>query len=373
MSESNGYLSPLARAETLVADIQGAADQIDRDREIPAPLVQKMKDLGLFRLLVPKELGGEEMDWLEYLDVVRTIAYADGSVAWCFNQGTVFATTSSRAPAPLANEVWGDAMTVVSNGPPQGVTAESVEGGTRLSGQWVFSSGCRHANWVAAVSPRPARLHLIPREEVEFVDVWQVPGLRGTGSFSFEADGLFVPTDRTMALDTKPHFGGPLYVVPQHLMFACGFGCVALGVARAALDATEAFAADKTPRFGSRPLAENPVVHEKIGKAEAGWRAAKALLHETVREVSTAVQANHSISVEERIHLRMAGTHAIRESARVVDILYNLSGSSSIFASAAIQRRFQDAHVITQQVQGREAHYETVGQYFVGEEPVGVY
>lgn len=90
-------------------------------------------------------------------------------------------------------------------------------------------------------------------------------------------------------------------------------------------------------------------------------------------DVWSAVRENHAITVEERIRLRMAGTHAIRESARVVDILYNLSGSSSIFQTTAIQRRFQDAHVITQQVQGREAHYETVGQFFVGEDPVGVY
>ena len=378
MSESNGHpaprqATPLERAQALAPEIQAAADQIDRDREIPATVIARMKDVGLFRLLVPKELGGEEMDWLDYLDVVRTIAEADGSTAWCFNQGTVFATTSCRAPEPLASEVWGDALTVVSNGPPTGVTAEPVPGGTRLNGRWMFSSGCRHANWVAALSPRPARLHLIPRDEVDFVDVWQVPGLRGTGSFSFEAKDLFVPSERTMALDVEPRVAGPIYVVPQALLFACGFGCVALGVARAALDATEVFASDKTPRFGSRPLAENPIIHQQIGKAEAGWRAAKALLHETVGEVWGAVRANHAITVEERIQLRMAGTHAIRESARVVDILYNLSGSSSIFASAAIQRRFQDAHVITQQVQGREAHYETVGQYFVGEDPVGVF
>lgn len=373
MSESNGFPTPLERAQSLHDDIQNAADQIDTDREIPRTLIDKMKSLGLFRLLVPNEYGGEEMDWLEYLDVVRTIAYADGSVAWCFNQGTVFATTSCRAPKALANEVWGDAMTVVSNGPPKGVTAEPVEGGTRLNGQWMFSSGCRHANWVAAVSPRPGRLHLIPRDQVEFVDVWQVPGLRGTGSFSFKAHDLFVPTEHTMALNVAPRVAGPLYVVPQGLLFACGFACVALGVARAALDATEAFAAEKTPQFGAQPLAEHPVVQMKIGQAEAGWRAAKALLHETVGDVWSAVRENHAITVEERIRLRMAGTHAIRESARVVDILYNLSGSSSIFQTTAIQRRFQDAHVITQQVQGREAHYETVGQFFVGEDPVGVY
>ncbi len=373
MSESNGHPTPLERARSLHDDIQNAADQIDVDREIPRALIDKMNELGLFRLLVPREYGGEEMDWLEYLDVVRTIAYADGSVAWCFNQGTVFATTSCRAPASLASEIWGDPMTVVSNGPPKGVTAEAVPGGTKLSGQWMFSSGCRHANWVAAVSPRPARLHLIPRDQVDFIDVWQVPGLRGTGSFSFEARDLFVPSEHTMALNVAPQVAGPIYVVPQGLLFACGFGCVALGVARAALDVTESFASEKTPQFGARPLAENPVVQLKVGQAEAGWRAAKALLHETVGDVWASVQAHHAITVEERIRLRMAGTHAIRESARVVDILYNLSGSSSIFQTTAIQRRFQDAHVITQQVQGREAHYETVGQFFVGEDPVGVF
>ena len=101
--------------------------------------------------------------------------------------------------------------------------------------------------------------------------------------------------------------------------------------------------------------------------------AAKALLHETVGNVWEAVKATGEISVEQRIELRMAGTHAIRESAKVVDIAYNACGSTAIFASQKIQRRFQDAHVITQQVQGREAHYETVGHFYLGGDPRGVF
>ena len=376
MKTYNGGLSPLARAESIAPKIAAAADEIDAGRELPTALADEMKSLGLFRLLLPRSVGGEEMNWPDYLDVVRTIAYADGSAGWCFNQGTVFATTCCRAPAALAQEVWSNPRTVVANGPPQGtVEAKPVAGGLRLTGRWMFSSGCRHANWVAAlVASRgePPRLVLMPREDVAFIDVWQVKGLRGTGSFSFRADGVFVPEKRVMRLDVPPREPGPIYVIPQALLFACGFGCVALGVARAGLDATIELCSDKRPRFGSKPLCEDPVIQQQIGKAEARWRAAKALLQDAAQTVWAAVTANGSITMEERILLRMAGTHAIRQSAEVVDIAYNLSGSSSIFADRAIQRRFQDAHVITQQVQGREAHYETAGQFFLGLEPKGV-
>ncbi len=376
MESYNGGLAPLARAQSIAPKIAAAADEIDERRELPPAIADEMKALGLFRLLVPRSVGGEEMDWPEYLAAVRMIAYADGSAGWCFNQGTVFATTCCRAPASLAEEVWGDPRTVVANGPPQGpVAAQPVAGGFRLTGQWMFSSGCRHANWLAALTGgrgQPPRLHLLPRDEVEFVDVWQVKGLRGTGSLSFRTEDRFVPDERTMRLDVPPREPGPIYVIPQGLLFACGFGCVALGVARAGLDATIELCSDKRPRFGSRPLCEDPVIQEKIGKAEAKWRAAKALLVETTQSVWQGVSTTGRITMEQRIQLRMAGTHAIRQSAEVVDIAYNLSGSTSIFADRAIQRRFQDAHVITQQVQGREAHYETAGQFFLGLEPKGV-
>ena len=371
-----GGLTPLARAESIAPKIATAADEIDAGRELPEAVANEMKALGLFRLLLPRSVGGEEMEWPAYLETVRAIAYADGSAGWCFNQGTVFATTCCRAPLELAQEVWSNPGTVVANGPPQGaVDSKAVSGGHRLSGQWMFSSGCRHADWVAALVAnrgQPPVLHLMPREDVEFVDVWQVKGLRGTGSFSFRAKDAFVPKHRTMRLDVPPREPGPLYVIPQALLFACGFGCVALGVSRAGLDATIELCSDKRPRFGSKPLCDDPVIQRQIGQAEAKWRAAKALLVDATTEVWRSVAASGRITMQERIALRMAGTHAIRQSAEVVDIAYNLSGSTSIFANTAIQRRFQDAHVITQQIQGREAHYETAGQFFLGLEPRGV-
>lgn len=366
--------TPLARAKSIYDDIAQAGDAIDRERELPEQLANKLKLNGFFRLLVPKSMGGEEMEWPDYLDVIRTIAHADGSVGWCVNQGAVFATNSSRSPRELAEEIWGDPNGVVGNGPPIGPKSVPVDGGYQLSGQWIFSSGCRHANWLAALATpdgETASLHFLPRNEIDLIDVWQVSGLRGTGSFSFAAENHFVPKSRVMPMNKPPIEEGPIYVIPQSLLFACGFGCVALGVARAALDCVIDLSRQKKPQFSRQTLAQDPVVQSKIGRAEALWRAAKALVYTTVEEIWSNVKASRSITMDERLRLRLAGTHAIRQSADVVDIVYNLSGSTAIFEYTPIQRKFQDIHVITQQVQGREAHYQTVGSYLLGEEPSG--
>jgi hypothetical protein len=149
---------------------------------------------------VPESVGGIEADFLEYLAIVQAIAKADGSTAWCFNQNNVLGTMASLMPESLAKEVWADPHAILSNGPPQNATVTQIEGGYSLTGRWNFSSGSRHATWVMAVgrvSDTEILTMLIPRQEVEFIDTWQVNGLRGTGSFSFEAKNLFIPVRRS--------------------------------------------------------------------------------------------------------------------------------------------------------------------------------
>ncbi|MCY4096207.1 MAG: acyl-CoA dehydrogenase family protein [Gammaproteobacteria bacterium] len=365
---------PIDRAKLLYDEIVAAGDHIDTHREIPIDLVTKMKNANLLRLLVPSRLGGEEMDWFEYLDVILTIAHADGSVGWCINQGNVFATNAAREPVELAEEIWGVPEGSCGNGPPIGATSRSVSGGYVLSGKWIFSSGCRHANWLAALvtsASHPPRLHFMPKDEIELIDNWQVRGLRGTGSFGFTCEDYFVPEHRVRRMDLPQVDQGPIYKIPQSLMFACGFGCVALGVARSGLDSVIELSHSKKPQFGKQTLAQDPVVQSKIGLAEGLFGGAKAFLYETVSEVWESVKRTGMISLDERLHLRLAGTHAIRQSAQVVDIVYNLTGSNAIFESTLIQRKFQDIHVITQQIQGRESHYQTVGAHLLGESPEG--
>ena len=365
-----------------------AADRIDEERRLPPELAADMADRGLFRLLVPRSLGGHELDFLDYLGIVDVFARADGSTAWCVNQNNVFATDSVRMRVETAREVWSDPHAVIGNGPHTPSTrAVPTPGGYRVTGRWNFSSGIRHANWVAALSPVERQngdeqqtasqdqeaLLLIPKEQVEVLDVWQVNGLRGTGSFSFQAENLFVPTSRSYGVDDGPYESGPLYVVPKVLMFSSGFATVALGVARSALDAAIDIAAEKVPVKRTSVLRETATTQRQIGEAEALWRSARAFLTEAASTLWSSAVDSGALSAEERIGLRLASTHAIRTAARVVAAAYDVAGSGGIFKGNPIQRRLQDVQAITQQVQGRMTHYDTAGAFYMGLDPKSSY
>ena len=319
-----------------------AADRIDADRALPSELADAIADKGLFRLLVPRSLGGGEIDYLEFLAIVQTFAEADGSTGWCINQNNVFATVSAFMPEQTAREIWSDQRAVVTNGPPTHAEAVPDGEGYRLTGRWNFSSGFRHATWLAALAPvrRPegeaqnddeVRTMLFPKKDAEPLDVWQVRGLRGTGSFSFEVQDLYVPGIRTFGSES-PREKGPLYVMPRMLLFASGFATVALGVARAGLDAAIELAGAK--RLGQDLLKDRPTIQREIGQAEAVWRSARAFLLEAASAAWEGACKAHSLTTEERIRLRLASTHAIRMAADVVDVAYQVCGSDAIFGGS---------------------------------------
>ncbi len=381
---STGYYLEAARA--LATRVAAEADRIAQEREIPPDIVDEIADKGLFRLLVPRSLGGAELNYPDFLHIVQVFAEADASTAWCVNQNNIYATNSARMPEQTSREIWSDGRAVVTNGPPDSSSeAVPVDGGFRLTGRWNFSSGVRHATWVAALTPvrrldsddssgrQEVRTLLVPKKDVSLIDVWQVSGLRGTGSFSFEADDIFVPNVRTFSPSDTPREDGPLYVIPAVLLFAGGFATVAMAAARAGLDTAIDIAGSKASTRDQSTLRMKSTTQRRIGEAEAVWHSARAFLGESTSLVWESASKNHALTIEERIRLRLASTHAIHMAAEVIDIAYKMCGSSSIFASDPIQRRFQDLHVITQQAQGRLAGYDTAGQFFLGLEPDGIF
>ena len=376
----------LATAQKLAALVAAEADQIDCERQFSPELAASIADEGFFRLLVPKSLGGSEVPHPEFLNILEVFAQVDGSTGWCVNQNNVFATSSSVMPEEIAHQIWDESRAVVTNGPPMSnVKAIPVDGGYMLSGNWNFSSGSPHATWIAALAPvghqdqqmdasldrSGTRMMLMPRKDVTFLDSWHVPGLRGTGSFSFELKDMFIPASRSYDPNVPARESGPLYAIPRTLLFASGFATVALGVARASLDTAMDLSGTKTPSRSRRLLRDQSTTHRLIGEGEALWRSAKAFLRESATAMWDSVCEDRSLSTETRIRLRLASTHAIQTAGQVTDIAYNLCGSSAIFEENPIQRRFQDIHVITQHVQGRPTHYETAGQFFLGVEPEG--
>ncbi len=372
-TESGGAGEGAANLQAILSRIADASETIDRERQIPPDLIDAMVDQGLFRLLVPRSVGGGEIDFVDYLALAQAVAAADGSTGWCFSQNNILGTMASLMPESLAREIWSDSRAILCNGPPQHTDIVEVEGGYSLTGRWNFSSGSRHATWAVAaarVGGVGTLTLLFPKEEAVFIDTWQVNGLRGTGSFSFEVKDLFVPKGHTFIESRDPHESGPLYLIPRSLFFGASFGSVALGVARSALDAAIEVATKKTPQEQTL-LRDQPSIQRDIGRAEALWGAAHAFLMEKAGLLWRSAVELGSLSLEDRIPLRLAGTHAVRQAAEVVDIAYSVFGATAIFESTPVQRKFQDAHAITQQIQGRMEHYETAGQFFLGLEPQG--
>lgn len=373
-----GARAVLGIVRELAPRIREAAPLTEQARELPRPLFEALADAGLFHLMIPRQLGGAELDLPTYLAVIEEVGRADGSTAWCLNQGAIFATHACCTPPALAREIWFDVpRSVVANTPAPTATARPVPGGFRVTGRQPYSTGSLHASWIAArgkvvedgavrLLPDGAediRFFMIPVGEVTLLDTWHTSGLRGTGTHDFEVTDHFVPEHRTFSPTSPPRPEyGPVYAINRNTLFAIGDAGIALGVARAGVEAFIELAHTKVPGYMTAHLDTVPMVHYELGQAEALLRAARALLYGTVREVWEPLAATGALTMDQRVALRTATTFALRETARVVDTVYNLAGATAVPTGHPLQRQFQDIHVITQHVQSRLAHYELIGR-----------
>ena len=359
-----------AVAESLRADIAECADEIETGRQLPAVLVDKLTSAGALRFLIPQSVGGTGVELADFISALQTLAEVDASTAWCVSQGAVIATTSLWLEYPTITALWADPQMAMANGPPRGSAAVLSGDGYRVTGNWGFSSGCQHATWMhGAVRRAPDNAWLgvfFPKSSAQFHDNWQTGGLAGTGSFEFSVDDLLVPMEYVVDFREPATIDAPVTRLPVGLVFAVSFAAVALGVARGGLDAAVAIAQGKVPAYSSTTVKDDPDMQKLLGEAESEWRAVRAYLHDTVNTVWEALADQDRASNQQRIDLRMAGTHTMRSAAQVLDKAYAIAGSSAIYSDNPLQRRFQDMHTMTQHVQARLGHYGYVGRYLFG-------
>jgi len=377
----------IGRARNLTDTIRAASDSIESDRRLPRGLLDALHEARLFRMMLPRSVGGLEADPITFFNVIETIAQADASVAWCLSQAGGCAMSAAYLDAPVAQSVFGsDPRAVLAWGPGPNVKAVLTEGGYRVSGTWSFNSGGRHASWLGAHCPimktdgaplkdengqTVHRTMLIPAAEVTWMDIWDTLGLRGTASDAFTLNEHFVRADHSITRDFEQECreSGPLYRLSAMSCYEVGFAGVSLGTARSALDAFIDLARNKVPRGQKSPLRDNAVVQSNLAQAEAGVQAARALLLQTVGRIWDEIKQPQSrFSKDQRIALRMASTHAIHQAREAVDMAYNAAGTTAIFQNHELSRRFRDMHTVTQQVQGRLSHFETVGAWMMGAE-----
>jgi alkylation response protein AidB-like acyl-CoA dehydrogenase len=379
-----GDQTVISRAEAVRAAVAAAAAEIESTRRLPPELLDKLHDAGLFRLLLPRSSNGIETDPLTFFHAIETIARADGSTAWCLSQAGGCAMSAAYLDLPVAHAIFGnDPRAVIAWGPGPKVRAVECDGGYRVTGVWSFTSGGRHATWLGAHCPiyladgspkldqdggQQERTMLVRTEDAAWTDIWNTVGLRGTASDQFALDDFFVRSDHsiTRQFDRECRESGPLYRMSSGTCYQVGFAAVACGIARGALDIFIDVARNKVPRGTNSPLRDNAVVQSNLAQAEVNLRAARGFVLQSMADTWKDLCAGASITVEQRITIRMAATHAIHKAREAVDFAYNAAGATAIFEHHPLERRFRDIHTVTQQLQGQLRHFETVGAWIMG-------
>ena len=272
----------IARAESVGPCLveQGAA--IEANGGLTDKVVDALHDKGLFRLLLPRSIGGDELDLRTHAEVIEIIARFDASSAWCMSQGAGCAMASAFLDHDVAARLFGPRDAVLAWG--AGIQGKAVrcDGGWRVTGKWAFASGSRHATLLGGHSflfeadgspilkengrPRD-RTMLMRREQATVHDVWDVMGLRGTGSDTFEVTDLFVPDEESLDRDDPAECreAGPLYRCSTSLAYGVGFAALQLGITRGMIDDLRQLALSKTPRGASSSLKESPVFQTPTG------------------------------------------------------------------------------------------------------------
>jgi alkylation response protein AidB-like acyl-CoA dehydrogenase len=376
----------LARARALIPLLQAAAPRIDAGCELPGDVLDGMHDAGMFRLLLPRAYGGFELKPSDYVRCVEAIAIGDASAAWCMNQGSGCSMTAAYLAPEVSREIWGGKRDVLAWGQGPGTKAIRAEGGWRCTGTWSFASGSRHASWLGAMSPcfnadgSPVlhpdgrlweRTMLFRRELAKIDDLWQVVGLRGTGSDNYTIKDLFVDDAHSVTRESpaERREQGLLYRFQAMQLYAGGFACVGLGTARAALDAFIGLAKGKSQAWTTDKLRDNHAVQRVIGYTDGALKAAKAGLLTALDDSWDQVSRTGQLSIENRIAVRQASTFAIHAARDVVHQVYHEAGSTAIFDNRPFERRLRDMNSVSQQLQGRRTNFETVGVYLLGGEP----
>jgi alkylation response protein AidB-like acyl-CoA dehydrogenase len=363
------------RARALQPLVRSFADRAEQQRTLPLEVVQALREAGLFRVAVAKEVGGVEATPREQILAIEAISEADGAAGWTLMIGVEslgFASAVLRAD--VGEEVIAKHPEVIFSGAlnPLG-RATRVDGGVRASGRWPFASGCLHSDWfwgqcVIDEDGKPGLLEvLVPRSDFHVLDTWHVAGLRGSGSHDVEIRDLFVPERFTTAVGRGAlHAAGALFRLPPFSRLAYNKVGVATGIARGALDAFIELASERVPRGMRAPLRERRFAQESIAEAEAALRSARAFVFESVEELWQETLAGRTPTAKQRALVQLACCKAVAASAHAVELVHAAAGTSANSLSSPLERRMRDVRVVGQHIMVSPALIEPASRVLLG-------
>jgi alkylation response protein AidB-like acyl-CoA dehydrogenase len=356
----------LQAARELAPVLAERAGEGEARRTMPDDLADRAKRAGLFRLALPRSLGGLELDPATIVEIIETLSRADGSAGWTILIGNSTAFFAWLEPA-VAKEMIGDDPNFASTSVfgPMGRAVPRADPGFTVSGRWPFNSGCRHSEWLQVGvfimdgdAPRfrdqdtpDWRFAFVEQEAAVIEDSWDALGLRGTGSHHLSISDQWVPAEQLAAplfepaRHEGPHWRLPLFTLAGMLM--AGFP---LGVARRALDEFTELAKTKFRGAPTETVAQDGYAQVELARAEAGVLAARAFVSEVVGELWDTCCGGDPPDLQQRTRMLLATNQAMRAAVAAVDAVFRLAGAEAVFTGQPLERCFRDIHTANQHI-----------------------
>ncbi|OIJ65497.1 acyl-CoA dehydrogenase family protein [Streptomyces mangrovisoli] len=348
-----------ARAEQLVPRLRERGAESDRLGQLPEATIADFEEGGFLGAMMPKEVGGGEIDLRTFASIVRSFARGDASAGWIggflISHSWLIAKFGAEARDEIfAGRTWVPAAAAAA---PPG-RAERVAGGYEITGRWRFASGIMHSEWVVlmAVGDEGPLSCAVPVHEVKIHKTWDVPGMKGTGSNDVEAIRLFVPHHRALGLDEASGAdcpGGrlndyPLLRYPMHRVLPMIHPIVAVGTADAALELFRENIGNRVrPQTGGL-LADEATVRQVYGEAAQLVRTAGLVLDDALDRIVEIYDpaSPGEATLEKRAELNLAVTYAGVTAFEAVDLLIRASGAGIHRTGNALDRICRDTQVM---------------------------
>jgi len=361
----------VSRAKDVAKIADRHADEGDRAGRIAQPVVDALHREGLFGIWVPRTVpGGSELDVLSSLAVIENVSYGDPSAGWVLMASALaIGTGAAYLETSAVNELFGgDRLPVIAGQGTRPGTAVPVAGGFRLSGSWSFASGIKHATHIHTLGvisgTNEPRIFVLPVDQATLIDNWDVLGLRATGSIDYRIEDAFVPESYThFAVTEVPKRGGDLFrigIIGFAVICHSGWAC---GIGRRLLDELAAKVRSGIGRSGSQ--ASSDAFHEQYAKAEATYRAARALVYESWGSVKDSLDRGTPLTTRQHTMIRLAMGNITWSCKDVSDFAYKSAGTVALRAGT-LQRLYRDMQTGTQHITSAPPMFRAAGRELAG-------
>jgi alkylation response protein AidB-like acyl-CoA dehydrogenase len=359
--------------QSLVDEQAGVCEELGK---LTDEIDDKLHELGLYGMWVPKSLGGLELDPISSLQVIEAVSYGQPSAGWVLMAAGL---SVGAGAAYLGDQAIKDIFTDVERWPiiaGQGTrpgTAKPVDGGYEISGSWSFASGIKHSQYihtaVVVEGTGEFRICVLPIDQpgVTLIENWDVLGLKATGSIDYTIENVFVPEHYTQpGLLQESSRGGAFYklgIIQIALICHSGWG---LGTGRRILDELAGMAQAKAGRPGQ--IAESDAFQLGCADAEAKFRAARAFAFEAWNDAWATLQSGEQLSTRQSTLLRLALAHVTWTVNEISEFAYKNGGTTALRAGT-MQRLFRDVHAGTQHITSAPGVIKAAGKELAGLAP----